>query len=199
MRALGIVLLLATACALTSRGESLQIRYFSAEPAMPTLAKPAGPTVAQLRLDQVVESSSLDTEIMHRVSPVEAGTYEALRWSEPPYRYVKRALAYELFEVRPLQQILSGRGPTLDVQVIAFEQVATDGRPGGRVTLNYQLSGERAVLARGTVTKTAPARSGQIDDVVVAIRTAMMAAVVEVADRVLAALEAAPPSATSEH
>ena len=191
MRALGIVLLLASACALTSRGESLQIRYFSAEPAMPAPATPVGRTVAQLRLDEVLESSSLDTQIMHRVSPVEAGSYDDLRWNEPPSRYVKRALAYELFELRPLEQILSGPAPSLDIQVIAFEQVATDGRPAGRVTLVYQLSGERAVLARGTVTKTAPARSAQIDDVVVAIRTAMMAAVVEISDRVLETLTAA--------
>lgn len=194
MRALAIVLLVAAGCALTSRGEALDIRYFSAEPAMPAPAKPVGPPIAQLRLDEVRESSNLDTEIMHRVSPVEAGTYEALRWNEPPYRYVKRALAYELFELRPLQQILSGPAPTLEVQVIAFEQVSTGGRPGGRVTLSFQLSGERAVLARGTVTETAPARSAQIDDVVVAIRTAMMAAVVQIADRVLAALQAAPPA-----
>jgi hypothetical protein len=197
MRGLGFVLLLASACALTSRGETLQIRYFSAEPAMPAPATPVGPAVAQLRLDEVLESSNLDTEIMHRVSSVEAGSYEELRWNEPPSRYVKRALSYELFELRPLEQILSGPGPALDVQVIAFEQVATGGRPGGRVTLVYRLSGERAVLARGTVTKTAPARSAQIGDVVVAIRTAMMAAAVEVADRVLAALtaEARPTAA----
>ena len=191
MRALGILLLVASACALTSRGETLQIRYFSAQPAMPAPAMPVGPTVAQLRLDEVMESSSLDTQIMHRVSSVEAGSYEDLRWNEPPSRYVKRALTYELFELRPLEQILSGAAPSLDIQVIAFEQVTTDGRPGGRVTLVYQLSGERAVLARGTVTKTEPARSAQIDDVVVAIRSAMMAAVVEIADRVQATLTAA--------
>lgn len=196
MRALAIALLVAAGCALTSRGETLDIRYFSAEPAMPAPAKPVGPAIAQLRLGEVVESSSLDSDIMHRVSPVEAATYEALRWTEPPFRYVKRALAYELFELRPLQQILSGPAPTLEVQVIAFEQVSTGGRPGGRVTLNFQLTGERAVLARGTVTETAPARSAQIEDVVVAIRTAMMAAVVQIANRVLAAMQAAPPAET---
>ena len=192
MRAFALALVLAAGCALTSRGEPLDIRYFSAELSTPSPAKPPGAPVARLRLDRVEESSILDTGIMHRVSSVEAEPYDALRWEEPPYRYVRRALAFELFEVRPLEQVVSGSAPSLDVQVLAFEQTTSDGRPGARVTLRYELSDDRAVLARGTVSETRAAASAKIDDVVVAIRAAMKAAVGEVAQRVLAALLAHP-------
>ncbi|MDB4959823.1 MAG: hypothetical protein JWO36_7392 [Myxococcales bacterium] len=180
-------------CALTSKSPPLQIRYFSPDASAPA-SKNEQPPVARLRLGRITESSLLQYRIVYRRSAVEVDSYETFRWTERPDAYARRSLSHALFDVRPLEQAIGGHAPSLDVEVISFEQL---GR-GGRVQLRYQLHDDRVVLARGTVVAEREATTDQMDRIVIAIGAALDAASAEVADRVVAALRAkAVPDAGS--
>ena len=171
-------------CALTSRAPPRELRYFT--PEGETHAAPHTPEAprAQLRIGRVRAASNLRHAIVHRESSVEVEPYETLRWTEMPDVYVRRALDRALFDERPLAEVVSGDAPTLDVEVIAFEETVRGTQHAGRVRLRYELRGERAVIARGTVTAERPATSPAIASVVEAIRAAMISATEELAERV---------------
>jgi len=165
-----VALALLSACALTSRSTPRELRYFApeigAEPASP------GTTCARVRLGRVEPSANLRLAIARRVSPVE------------PQAYVRRALARALFGAHPLEQAVAGPVATLDVDVLAFEEV---GHGGARVALHYELRDEHRVLARGTRQVDRTAASQAIDAVVVALGGALATASDELAERVVAA------------
>jgi cholesterol transport system auxiliary component len=171
-------------CALTSRSAPLELRYFTplsnTAAAAPSTNAPAAP----LRLGRIEPSSLLRTRIVHRDSAVELVPYETLRWSDPPETYVRRALAHALFDSGEFAEIVGGAGPTLDVDVLAFEEERRGDRRLGRVTLGYQVRDEHRVLAHGVVLIERDARSPQIDAVVAAIGDALSAAAAELARRI---------------
>ena len=184
--ALALVWLSVAACALTSRSAPRELRYFSPEAAPPAAAPrtaaPGGrPT---LRLGRIWPAADLRYEIVHRDSPVEVAPYETLRWTEPPDAYVRRALVRALFETHAIDQVVGGPSPTLDVEVVSFEETVRGARHGGRVELRYELHDEARVLARGTVAIERAATGPQIEAVVAAIGAAMNAATAQLADRI---------------
>jgi uncharacterized lipoprotein YmbA len=190
MRALAALVL--AGCALTSRAAPRELRYFTAEAPTPAATQTA--PRAQLRLGRISASANLRYAIVRRTSAVEVTPYETLRWTELPDAYVRRALDRALFDERPLTQVVSGDAPTLEVEVIAFEETA---RHGGLVTLRYELRDDRSVIARGTVSAERPAGSPAIEAVVEAIRAAMIAATEDLAGRVEGALlQRAAPAPT---
>lgn len=173
-------------CALTSRSPPRELRYFT--PEAPAQAHAPLPIRAQLRMGRVTASANLRYAIVHRESSVEVEPYETLRWTELPDLYVRRALERALFDERPISEVVSGEAPTLEVEVVAFEETAHGARHWGRVALRYELRDDRAVIARGTVSAERPADSPAIEPVVAAIRSAMVAATAELADRIEHAL-----------
>ncbi|MGE5180753.1 MAG: ABC-type transport auxiliary lipoprotein family protein [Acidobacteriota bacterium] len=183
------MLVVLAGCALTSKSAPIELRYFTPLPPAPA-AHPVVPGVAhaRLRLGRITPSAHLRYPIVHRDSPVELAPYETLRWSEPPDAYVRRALGRALFEARPIDQAIGGAAPTLDVEVVAFEEVRHEARHSGRVELRYVLHDERAVLARGVVAIERDAAGPAIEQVVAAISSALDAAVTQLADRVGAVL-----------
>ena len=185
-----LVLITATACALTSKSAPRELRYFSPEPPAEAgkAARPAAEPRAQLRLARIVPSAHLRYAIVHRDSEVEVAPYETLRWTEPPDAYVRRSLTHALFEARPIEQAVGGSAPTLEVELVAFEEVVRGTYHAGRVELGYQLHDERRVLARGTVVAERESRGAEIEPVVAAIGTAMTTATGDLADRVTAVL-----------
>jgi ABC-type uncharacterized transport system auxiliary subunit len=108
-------------------GAPERIRYFRPEiPAGPSTA-PAAPAAATarpvaLRLALVRSATHVKDRIVWRTSDVELGFYDTRRWVEPPAAFVERALARELFEVRPLVRAL-GSAPSLDIEVSQFDEV----------------------------------------------------------------------------
>jgi len=194
MRALVISICLGclAGCALSSKAEPLELRYFSPEPAATAAAAvprpPSGTAPMRLRLGRVTASSHLRYRIVHRDSAVAVDPYEARRWTEQPADYVRRALSRALYDAHPLAEAISGAAPTLEVEVTAFEEVVRPGGRAGRVELRYQLHDERTVLARGIVTAERPAARPDIELVVAAIGAAMDAVCAELADRVVAQL-----------
>jgi hypothetical protein len=183
-RALASCLALVTACALTSRSEPRQLRYFA--PELPPSVAFVGTPCARIRIGRVVAGSGLRLAIERRVSPIELEPYETLRWTESPEVYTRRSVARALF-ARPLEQAVAGAVLVLDVEVTGFEEVAHGATRAGRVVLRYELRDERRVVARGETPVERPATSAMIDAVVVAIGAALAGSSDELADRIVAA------------
>jgi ABC-type uncharacterized transport system auxiliary subunit len=194
---LAVAVLGLAGCALSSKATPLELRYFSAESpaAARDRAQPRAPAAGapRLRLGPVVAADYLRFRIVHRDSPQSVDPYEALRWTEAPREYVRRALTRALFDTGALAQVLGGAAPVLDVQVIAFEEVVRPGGHAGRVQLSYLLHDDQVVIARGTVTAERPARRSDMDGVVLAIGAAMDAASAELAGRIVPRLGAPGP------
>lgn len=142
-------------CALTSKATPLQPRIF--RPNIETRALPAGqtPTPAKadapsVRLGRVRGATDLREPIAYRLSDVEMGFYDDRRWGERPEAYLRRALVRALYERDGLGQVIGGGGPTVDLELIAFEEIRGD-KPRARVAVEYALHDERTVLIARTV------------------------------------------------
>jgi len=193
------VVLGATGCALLSKSAPIKPRYFSPERPgdVPQAAtRPLEPPV-ELRLGRVGSVANLEEMLVFRDSPREVGYYRLQRWTEAPEEYLKRRLARVLFEERGLREVVGGGGPTLDVQLTAFEEVRGPRRMA-RVQVIVRLHDDRLVRWEETVTVELPvvvARGGDPADAAVeAIGKALRTAVDQVAARVVLEL-AGPPAA----
>jgi cholesterol transport system auxiliary component len=122
---------------------------------------------------------------------------EDRRWTERPEIYLRRALARTLFEERGLVESVSGRAVTLDVELIAFEEMEQPHQV--RLQAGLVLRDDRTSLLRETVTVERPVAratgSDQVPAVVEAFSQALRAGVTQMADRVVARLEAQAPPA----
>ncbi|MCC6748790.1 MAG: membrane integrity-associated transporter subunit PqiC [Deltaproteobacteria bacterium] len=195
--------LCAAGCALLSKSAPIEPRYYSPErPSdLPKAApQPPGTPPPELRLGRVHGVSHLDELLVFRQTASELGYYRLRRWTEVPAEYLKRRLSRVLFEERGLRQTMGGGGPTLEVQLTAFEELRTP-RHLARVQTIVRLHDERAVRWQETVTVDLPvvaARSGDTSDAVVeALGRAMRATVDRIADRVVRELEVAPTPASA--
>lgn len=184
-------------CALTGKGDALYPRYFSpeAEAESATASAPAGPTLA-LRLGQVDAASHVEERFAYRLEPTELSYYEERRWTEPPERYLRRALERELFQRRGIRRTVSGPGATLDIELTAFEELRT---PPARVrlSLSFSLHDDRqSQLERHVVVERPLPASGQppsARDVTAALSLALQAAVQDVSEQVARELHAVVP------
>lgn len=146
-------------CALLSKSEPLELRYFEAVEARPTSgpAAPAPPPSAggeqsqRLRLGSVKAARHLDMRIATRRGAYELGYHEKLRWTERPEEYVRRALLHDLYDQAGFTRVVSGPAPTLEVELIAFEECEQGGRRRGRVELQTVLHDERVQLDQETI------------------------------------------------
>jgi cholesterol transport system auxiliary component len=154
---------LASACALTSKGKSVDVRYYSVGSAAPRTASPpsAGlaaspaPTQLELRLGRVEAASYIREKIAFRDSSVEVGYYETLRWTESPEAYLRRALERSFFQEQKVQELVSGAGPTLEVELSAFEEVRAPEHVA-RVEVTWKLRVARTVQIQRTVAVDRP-------------------------------------------
>lgn len=175
--ACAMLLLVLGGCALTSKAAPVELRYFSPERVdAPPPVRQKLPPVGRLRLGPLTSSANLRASIVHRESAVELDTYATLRWTENPEDYVRRSLSRALFADGQLEEVVGGPAPTLDVEVVVFEEARRESRHIGRVQLGYQLHDERSVLASGVVTMERDVVGEGIEPVVLAIGAAMEAA-----------------------
>ncbi len=178
------------ACALLSKSAPIVPRYFS--PERPdeldgTPARLAQPT-ADLRLGRIDSAANIGEMVIFRDSVSEVGYYRLRRWTEAPERYLRRRLARVLFEEHGLRQVMGGNGPTLDLELTAFEEVRS--APAmARVQVIVRLHDERRVRWEETITVEEPlvVVSGADPGVaaVAAIGAALGVAVGRIADGVL--------------
>jgi cholesterol transport system auxiliary component len=199
VRGLVVWLLVLAGCALVSRSPALEVRYFSPEPlpAEDAARAPRSEAPAEVRprvrLGRISPSDYLRQRIVHRATPVEIAMYQARLWTEPPDAYVRRALERSLFAQRGLDLAVGGRAVTLDVEVLAFEEVRAP-RHAGRVQLRYRLRDERTVRDTGVVTVERAVAGRGFGAVVAAIGAALGEASSRVADIVVRQLSASPAS-----
>jgi ABC-type uncharacterized transport system auxiliary subunit len=196
--ALGLSLF-ASGCALTSKSDSVILRYFALDEARTHAANPAPPpgehaktasAPLELRLGRVNAASYLKDRIAYRDAN-EVGYYDELRWTEKPEAYVRRALARAFFEDRGIKQLISGSGPTLEVELSAFEELRGSKR-AVRVELIWLLRDDQLVSTQrsfvierplattkdvATPADIATALSGALDEGVQRIVTQVTAAI----------------------
>jgi cholesterol transport system auxiliary component len=190
---------LATAgCALTSKSEPLAPRYFSPERSGEVKRPSARPlaSIAELRLGRINGASHLDERLVYRDSDYELGYYAERRWTEAPEEYLARRLTRALFEERGLRHVIGGTAPTLEAELIAFEEVRSPKRVA-RVQVAVRLLDHRLVRWEETLTIDQPVAQGRHGDLadatVAALGMALTALVDRIADRVTSDL-AAPPA-----
>jgi cholesterol transport system auxiliary component len=189
----------ASGCALTSKAEVVQIRYFSPEQVKPRLtgagassapAAPAPNDALEVRLGRVSSGPNLRERIAFRDAAYELGYYEAWRWTERPETFVRRELGRTLFEEHGLHRVFGGAAPTLDVEVIAFDDLRLKPGRAARVQLKAILGADDGVIWEDTITVDRPvsADKPEIEDVVGAMAIALDAASEEVTNKVQSAL-----------
>ena len=181
-----------SSCALFSKGEVNFPRYFS--PDLPKATSKVGSkrSGVELRLGRVSAGSYIGEKIVFRESDYEVGFYDFLMWTEKPEAYLRRALTRVLFEEEGLTSVLSGAGPTLDVELVSFEEVKTPVHLG-LVRIAFTLHDDRVVHMQQTMAIERPivmvvAKDKQADAVAEALGEALRSAVYEVSGRVLADL-----------
>jgi cholesterol transport system auxiliary component len=189
-------------CALTSKGTPLSPRVFRPTTVSGDLSTAAAKTGTglSLRLGRVRGAADLREPIAFRVSEYEVGYYEDRRWGERPEAYVKRALSEVFFGREGLTEIIAGAGPTLEVEVLSFEEIRGK-EPHARVRLAYSLHDDRVVLLARTVVidkpidKQAGEEGGPAEPAafVRAVSLALAAAVDQVTHEVNERLRAIPP------
>jgi cholesterol transport system auxiliary component len=171
-------------CALTSKANVVDIRYFSPEQVKPrltsadasrALALPAPNAGLDLRLGRVSSGSNLRERIAFRDAAYELGYYENWRWTERPEAFVRRELGRKVFEEHGLHRVFGGAAPTLDVEVIAFDDLRLESGRAARVQLNVVLVADDGVLWEDTITVDRPVsvEKPKIEDVVAAMASAL--------------------------
>jgi ABC-type uncharacterized transport system auxiliary subunit len=182
-------------CALLSKGEVSMPRYYS--PDLPLLAPNSSPKSSgvELRLGRVTAGSYLGEKIVFRQTAYEVGFYEDRLWTERPVAYLRRALTRVLYEEEGLGSILSGPGPSLDVELESFEEVRQP-KHLALVRIAFTLRDERVVRLQQTLTFEKPIAETHAsllpDAVAAALGSALRDAVYDVTGRVLAKLAEAP-------
>jgi cholesterol transport system auxiliary component len=186
------------ACALLMKSEPVVPRYFSPEVQAPS-GPDTGPSAGlEIKLGRVDADAYLGDRIVHRDSAFEIGYYDDNLWTEKPEAYVRRALARALFDERRVTQLLSGTGPTLDVDIVAFEEVRAPAHLA-RIELVFVVYDDRVVRLSRSVVVERPivlAKGDFVaDHVVTALSSALLAAVDAVADAATAELRTEATSA----
>jgi cholesterol transport system auxiliary component len=189
-----LTVLLLPGCAFFGKSEPLSLRYYDPESEVkevattpPALGKPS------LRLGHVVGGSHLRERIAYHVSARELGFYDDRRWTERPEDYLRRALARGLFEERAITSLVTGVGPSLDVELLDFSELRGQ-KHGVRVRARAVLVDQRAVRFEHTFTVEEPVSGGDDADdfarVADAMARALTRTVDEIGDRVLGELTA---------
>jgi cholesterol transport system auxiliary component len=188
---LGLVL---AGCALTSKADPVEIRFFSPEPvgASPTVrSSSSAPSAAPpgLRFGRITSASMLKRAIVYRRGPSELAAYDRLQWTEEPEQFARRAISRALFESR-FKEVVAGAGPVLEVELVSFEEVRRGTARLGRVELRYLVRDHREVFVSSAIEVEREARGPEIDAVVAAIAEALVAAAERLAEETEAALAA---------
>ena len=195
-------------CALLSKSAPLEARYFSPDVETP----PPGPEnqapgALRLRLGQVQSGGHLRERMVYRSSGEEVGYYNDRRWTERPEAYLRRALSRSLFEVHGVTRVVSGAAPTLDAELVAFEEIKGE-KHKVRVQIVMRLDDVTMGSTQRTITVEQEVVGTNEEDpqpVVQALSRALADAVAQISDEVverlaqLPSLEPAsePPSGTT--
>lgn len=187
----------APSCALTSKSEVLDVRWYTPERVKPRLtgaeANAAAGAPVTLELGRVTAGSHLREKMAYRDARFEVGYYEDRRWTERPEAFVRRELGRTLFEERGLRRSIGGgSAPTLEIEVLAFEEIRAKPVHAARVQVRMILHDGHDVLHEETITVDKPlaADDTKVEDFVAGISDALDAACAAIADRTTQVLRA---------
>jgi ABC-type uncharacterized transport system auxiliary subunit len=193
LAAAALALLLATGCALTQKARPLEVTYYTPEhPSSPGVASPQPASGPELRLERVESGTDLGERIVFGDGAYRIGYYDSRRWTERPEIYARRSLTRILFEERGFRRAMSGDAPTLDVEILTFQEIRTPAQHEARVVLRLVLSTDR-VLLEDTIAAAQPVVGDTFDDVVAAMSRALEQSSSQVARRVGSALDSSAP------
>ena len=189
-----LVLTSAGCGALLGKAEPMGVRYFT-----PTLAAvstgPASSTAPPLRLGRIESSDHLRERMAFRASAHEVGYHEGLRWTERPDTYFRRALGRELFESGRFAHVVAGVAPTLEAELVAFEELRQNSAV--RVEARILVHDGRRVLLERTI-RVEESRKGNEPAVITeALSRALQKCVAQISSEVEAALSALPSRSAS--
>lgn len=198
-----LVLLSLGGCALTTKATPTVPRYFSPEP--PDLAPKAAVqrSAIELRLGRISAGSHIREKIAYRNSQYEMGFYDELLWTEKPDAYLRRALTQALFEESGLRSVVGGPAPTLDVELVSFEEIRAP-RHLALVRVMWVLRDDRVVRSEQTLTVELPIGTGtaaaadktpagsDASDIAAKLGEALRSAVTQIRERVLSELSRPP-------
>jgi cholesterol transport system auxiliary component len=177
----------ASGCALTQRGESIPWQYFTPEQARaPELTSAQVDTDSarpRLCVGRVSAGTSFGTRIAYREGEHQMGYYEGRRWTEEPARYVRRALERTLYQENGYQCSRDANTPTLDVEILGFEELRMQGSHEARVELRAELRTEHQVLFDEDVHAVDAVSGASFDQVVAAFGRALDQATRDLARR----------------
>jgi cholesterol transport system auxiliary component len=190
-------------CALTSKADLIGTRYYTPErpgthlhsASVGGAPRPASGVV--VRLGRITSGAHLRERIAYRDTAHEIGYYDDKLWTERPEAYVRRRLSWTLFEEHGFQHALGGSAPTLEVEVLAFDEVRTSTGRTARVELKVVLYEDRLVLYEETISTdhAVPTGGGKaaIDHFVVAMAMALEASTEVIATRIANVRPERPP------
>ena len=183
-------------CALVSRGETLQVRYFTLDVPRGASSAPAARTDLELRLGRVDATGALGEQLAVRTGQNELTYREDQRWTERPAQYVRRGLERALFEERGLTRAYSGTAPTLDVELVELETDHSRA-PSARVRLIARLHDERRGLCNETFAAAEPiatqAEGENVEASVAGLSIALSRSLEQLAGRVMQCLTSREP------
>jgi cholesterol transport system auxiliary component len=132
-------------CALMSRGDAMQVRYFTLDDSAAQRA-PVTKSELSLRLGRVEASGGLGEQIAVRKGAHEISYRDDQRWTERPAQFVRRELERALFSERGLMRSYSGLTPTLEVELTELELVEAGQPSHARVRLTAQIRDDKRSL-----------------------------------------------------
>jgi hypothetical protein len=150
---LAAMALLGSGCALLSKSDSVYVRYFTpdlSDRRETVVAPNAAANNLYVRLGPVNALSYIKDRIAFRDAD-EIGFHDLWQWTEKPESYLRRGMERALFEEHAVHQIISGPGPTLELELDAFDELRGP-RHVARVQVTWLLHDGRTVLVQNTVT-----------------------------------------------
>jgi uncharacterized lipoprotein YmbA len=188
-RALLVVMMVFSGCALLSKGELGTRRFYALDQVAPLERTKAEAPSAELRLGRVTAGACGSQLLMVRQSPSEVSFDDVRRWTERPESSLRRTLSRVLFEELGLRSVVRGGGHVLEVELLEFEEVRTPSHLG-RATVTWSLSDDRVVWTQRTLRVDRPVGRSALegDAVAEAIGAAMREAVETIAREVVAEL-----------
>jgi ABC-type uncharacterized transport system auxiliary subunit len=187
----GFLIVSTGGCALLTKADPLTPRYFSAEPSrmsgadsVSARAVASRGSVPELRLGRVTSASYLRERLVFRSSSYELGFYDDLRWTEKPETYLRRALSRTLFEEGAFRRVVSGAGPTLDVELVELSEMKAPAHVA-RARAAFVLFDPRSVRTEATVTVEIPIAATKGNEDAAAVAGALSAALSGAVERIV--------------
>jgi cholesterol transport system auxiliary component len=168
-----------TGCALLSRGESLHVDWYSPERTAPSAGVTEPQALCTLRFGRVTSGADFGPRIAYGDGVYTIGYYDGRRWTERPEHYVRRAVERTLFEEGAFRRRTVG-APTLDLELIDFDEVKTPAVHAARVAVRVLVTGDDTIQER--TIETAQIVAGErFEDFVAAMARALDGTAHEVA------------------